>query len=207
MINTSYSSGLAYYLNSNSTEDLFAALSQRNALLGSGVSGGKTTTLSLDTVNKMTDPEMKITYAGQLASNLQIQADAAAKAGNANRIKEITAQAQKILAAINDAVTTLKAKDTKAKEGQANAGVKTCQEQISTAMGTLHTVLSDVAQLCDKTSEETATSVKASLKEMETTACSIARLSGTGWKSLFKGGTTVTGTSSSSVSSIIDLLA
>jgi len=206
MINTSYSSGLISYFNSDTSSNLFSILSKRSGTLTSGKAGGKVNTLSLDTVNKMTDPEQKIIYAGQIAESLQMQADAAAASQNPSRIKDITAQAKKIMATINDAVTTLKAKDTKAKDGQANAGVKTCQSAINTAMGTLHTILNDVAKLCDKASAETATTIKQSLKEMETTAVSIAKLSGTGWKSLFKGGTTVAGTSSSS-SSLIDLLA
>lgn len=207
MINSSYSSGLASYMNSStSTTDLFSTLAQRAGLQGSKTSRGKTTTLSIDTVNKMTNPEQKIIYAGQVAQNLQTQADISLKSLNPTRIKDITAQAKKIMATINDAVTQLKAKDTKAKEGQVNAGVKTCQDQISTAMSTLHTILSDVAKLCDKASADTATTVKQSLKGMETTAVSIAKLSGTSWKSLFKGGTSVTSTASSK-SSLVDILA
>ena len=205
MINTSYTTGLSYYLNSGSSEDLFAALSRRTSVMTSGKAGGKTG-LTLDTVNKMTDPEQKIIYAGQIAEGLQMQADASAKALNPARIKDITSQAQKIMTTLNDAVAALKAKDTKSKEGQINAGVKTCQDSINTTLGTLHTILGNVAKLCDKASPETATTTKASMKDMETSAVSIAKLAGVGWKSLFKGGTSVTGTASSTAS-LIDLLA
>ena len=182
MINTSYSSGLAAFMNKGSSSNLLGMLSQHN---GVQTSKGKSTRLSIETVNKITNPEQKIIYAGQISQNLQMQADASLKHKNPARIADYTAQAKKILATINDAVTALKAKDTKAKAGQVNAGVKPYQEQIGSAMNSLHAILSDVAKLCSMASTDTATSIKQSLKDMETTAISIAKLSGTGWKALF----------------------
>jgi len=211
MINTSYSSGLVNYFNSDTTSDLFTLLSKRSGLATSGASGSKTT-LTLDTVNKMTDPEQKIIYAGQIANTLKLSSDAAVRSGNPTRMKDITAQAQKIMTTINDAVTTLQAKDTKAKTGQANAGVKTCQEQIDTALTTLHSILTSVGALADKAADtkslaDTAAAVKTTMRELDSTACTIAKLAGTGWKSLFKNGTSAVGTSTSSISSLIDMLA
>jgi len=205
MINTSYAGGLASYLSSNSSDDLLSILSKR-AGLGTSGSGSSKTHLTIDTVNKLTDPAQKITYAGQLASTLQVASDAAASSGNTARLKEITAQAQKIMTAINDAVTKLQAKDTKAKAGQANAGVKTCQASISTAMTSLHSVLESIGALADKVGGDTGTATKTTLRTLDTTASNISTLAGTSWKSVFKNGTSVTGTKSAS-SSLIDYFA
>jgi len=205
-----YGLGLANYFNRNSdwsSRNYFSNLLLGTNFTNASAKNGKSLA-TMDTLNKATEPKQKIYYAGQVANTIKLSSDAATLYSNPARVKDITNQTKQVVTAPNDAVSQLKSAGGIVKAGQADPNVKSSQASIASALDTVHKILSQVGVLLKKTSGDIASQVKLTMKDIDTTACDIATLVGVSWKSLFKGGTSIAGTTAQSSSyNIIDYFA
>jgi hypothetical protein len=134
-----YGSGLAGYFTGSRNYSQNGNLSDFYSLSGSpsrtnllSLGGrGKKSFVTIDTVNKATDPKQKIAYAGQVAATLKLSADAATSLSNPVRVVDITNQTKQLMNAISDAVNQLKTTDGSVKEGAEDPKVKLCQDRFA----------------------------------------------------------------------------
>ena len=140
-------------------------------------------------LNNATNAKDKLTIAGQLAEVLQIQADAAIKTGLPNRVATMAAQAKNILDIVGTIVSGLTKAAASTKSG-ATDPLKPYQKSLSTVLGTLRSVLSEIAALVPKAAPSVAKSTSAALRQLDLSGGALAKQAGLVWPSLMAVGTT-----------------
>jgi hypothetical protein len=129
-----------------------------------------------------TYPKDKLALATQLAQVIQVQADAATKTGLPNRVAQMTQQAKTVM----DEVTSIVAGINADKPSDASASsdlLKPYQQSLASVLGTLHSVLTEVATL-PKTTASTAKSTGDAIRQLDRVGHSLAHQAGLVWPTI-----------------------
>ena len=130
-----------------------------------------------------TYPKDKLALATQLAQVIQVQADAATKTGLPNRVAQMTQQAKTVM----DEVTSIVAGINADKPSDASASsdlLKPYQQSLASVLGTLHSVLTEVATLLPKTTASTAKSTGDAIRQLDRVGHSLAHQAGLVWPTI-----------------------
>ena len=144
------------------------------------------TTADLD---KATNPKDKLTIAGQLAQVIQVQSDAAIKTGLPNRVATMAADAKSVMDVVSSIVGTL-TNAPAAQNSNATDPLKPYQQSLSAVLGTLHSVLSQIAALVPKTAPSVGTATAAAVRQLDLRGGALAKQVGLAWPALTTAGTT-----------------
>ncbi|WP_316976097.1 hypothetical protein [Shumkonia mesophila] len=147
-------------------------------------SRGRAVLPTMATLEAASDPESKLTIAGQLADVVQIQADAATQTGLPNRVAAMTAQCKEVLTAVETIINGLKTTDGSVAAGDADPALEPYQKAISRVLGTLHSTLTKVSALLSKADKEVAAQTDKDIARLDITAAGLACLSDLEWESL-----------------------
>jgi hypothetical protein len=140
-------------------------------------------------LNNATSPKDKLAIAGQLAEVIQVQADAAIKTGIPNRIAAMTTQVKNLLDVVGTVVSGLTTAPAAEKSG-ATDPLKSYQQSLSTVLGTLHSVLSEICALVPKATPSLAKSMSAAIQQLDVRGGALATQAGLVWPPLTAIGTT-----------------
>jgi hypothetical protein len=184
-------------------QSLFGAATSNNGLpslssiLGNGFrhhsfavdSHGRVRLPTAAELNNAASPKDKLAIAGQLAEVIQVQADAAIKTGIPNRITIMTTQVKNLLEVVGAIVSSLTAAPTADKSG-ATDPLKPYRQSLSTVLGTLHSVLSEISALVPKATPSVAKSTSAAIQQLDVRGGALATQAGLVWPPLTAIGTT-----------------
>ncbi len=166
-------------------------------------SRGRPMVATMADVNAATKPGDKLTVAAQVAESVRLQTDTALKTGRADRLADMTKQAQQVMDAVSSVVDSLKS--TPAVSGT-DPALKSYQSKIAKVLTSLAGSLPTLKALTSRASREVAATTNSSLQTMDTTAATIAKLAGSDWKSI-KTSTASAGTAASTTPRLVDFLA
>ena len=173
-------------------------------------SRGRPLIATMADVKAATKPGDKLTIAAQVAESLRLQTDTAIKTGKADRLADMTAQAQQIMDSMSSVVDGLK---TKPAVSGTDPALKAYQTKITKVLTSLAGSLPSLKALTSRAGKDVAAKTTASLKTLDASAAAIAKLAGGNWQSIKSAAagtsaTTGTGTSSASTTSrLFDFLA
>lgn len=168
------------------SDDLFQLLKSNSGFRDYSLltdSTGKAYIPTIKDMNAAASPDAKLTLAKGVSGAVLMQADASSKCGNASRIEDIANQAESVLQAVSDAVTSLTQNAGDSSEAIASA-LASSQKTIFETLNNLNAALTEIKNLLSKAASDVQTTVTETLTAIDKQASELARKSEVSWTSI-----------------------
>jgi len=151
-------------------------------------------------------PQDKLTIAAQVAEAIRMQTDCSVQTGRTDRLADMTQQAQTLMDSVSAVVSGVATGKGTSASNPADPGVTPFKDSISTVLGRVASVLSNLKMLTAKAAPAVASQTTATLSQLNTTAAGIAASAGLDWSAIAKAGSPAASAAATTTPRLIDYL-